>query len=108
VGSVTETIRPIPHPVALITDVARVGRLPNGNVLMHLRRTDTLMPDNVDIALLINAPYAFVNFMSIIIRVRPRVRQLTRFTYSLDEAQAMVAEQRQHTSTLGNSDHSPR
>jgi hypothetical protein len=69
---------------------------------MHLRRTDTLMPDNVDIALLINAPYAFVNFMSIIIRVRPRVRQLTRFTYSLDEAQAMVAEQRQHTSTLGN------
>lgn len=90
-----ERIRVLPHPVATVVDLTDVGRLPVGNVLMHLRRTDEMMPENIDISVLVNAPYAVTTFMSILMRVRPHVRTMTRYARSLDEARALVAEFRQ-------------
>lgn len=88
-------ISAVPHPVAAIVDVTHIGRLPAGNVLMHLRRTDEMMPENVDLSILVNPSYAVTTFMSILMRVRPRAQTLTRYARSLDEARAMVAEFRQ-------------
>jgi hypothetical protein len=89
VDTLNERIAAIPHPVATIVDMADVGRLPGGNILMHLRRTEMLMPQNVDMSVMVNASYAVTTFMSILMRVRPRVKDMTR------EARAVIAEYRQ-------------
>ena len=94
-------INAIPHPVATIVDVTQVGRLPTGNVLMHLRRTDEMMPKNIDLSIMVNAPYAVTTFMSILMRVRPHVKTMTRYAHSVDEARAMVAEFRQQQEHVG-------
>jgi hypothetical protein len=98
---IMDTIRAIPHPVATIVDLTQVGRLPVGNVLMHLRRTDEMMPNNVDLSVLVNAPYAVTTFMSILMRVRPHVKNTVRYTHSLDEARAIVAQFRQQQEHVG-------
>jgi hypothetical protein len=94
-------ISSIPHPVATIVDVTQVGRLPAGNVLMHLRRTDEMMPRNVDLSIMVNAPYAITTFMSILMRVRPHVKSMTRYANSVDEARAMIAEFRRQQEHVG-------
>jgi hypothetical protein len=94
-------VRALPHPVSALLDMTRIGHLPGGNVLAHLQHMDTGMPDNVELVVLVNAPYAFVNFMSIIMRIRPRVKEITRYTHSLEEAK-MVIQQRRKQNHLAN------
>lgn len=95
VDTLNKRIQAIQHPVATIVDVTHVGRLPTGNILMHLRRAEMFMPENVDISVMVNAPYAVTTFMSILMRVRPHVKAMTRYAGSLEEARAVVAEHRQ-------------
>jgi hypothetical protein len=95
-------IRALPYPVATLMDLTRSGRLPNGNVLAHLQRADSLMPDNTDFTVLVNAPYAFVNFVSILMRIRPRVSKTTFFAHSLDEGHSLICERRKHNASISS------
>jgi hypothetical protein len=101
VDDLLELISAVPHPVATIVDVTQIGRLPVGNVLMHLRRTDEMMPKNVDISIMVNAPYAVTTFMSILMRVRPHVKAMTQYARSVEEAKEMVAQFRQQQEHVG-------
>lgn len=101
VDNLLECISAIPRPVATIVDVTHMGKLPSGNVLMHLRRTDEMMPENVDLCIIVNASYAVTTFMSILMRVRPHVKDMLRYAASLDKAKAILEEFRQHQRQIG-------
>lgn len=89
-------IEGLSRPVAVLMDLTRTGHLPVGNVLGHLQRADSGMPTNVDISVMVNTPYAIINFMSIMMRIRPRVKEMTIFANSLEEGRAMIRERRTH------------
>jgi hypothetical protein len=86
----------MPHRVAALVDMTRIGHLPGGNVLAHLQRLDSSAPDNVEMIVLVNAPYAIVNFMSIVMRVSPHVKETTVYAHSLAEARMIIEDRRQH------------
>jgi hypothetical protein len=44
----------------------------------------------------VNAPYAFVNFISILMRIRPRVKDMTFIAHSLHEGCSIIRERRKH------------
>lgn len=100
VDEMTEYAQNLPYPVALIVDVSRVGRLPKGNILMHLRRTDMMLSNNVKLSVLVNAPHAVTTFMSILMRVRPRAKSITRYARSFEEARTLVSEWRMQQERL--------
>jgi hypothetical protein len=85
------------YPVATLTDLTRFGPLPGGDALVHLQRAIAL-PDNVDIAILVNAPYALVNVVSFLMQIRPRVQAMTFFAHSLDEGRSFIHERRKYHS----------
>jgi hypothetical protein len=89
-----------PCPVAVLMDMTGIGHLPDGNALAHLQWADSLMPGNVDIAVLVNAPYAFVNFISILMRIRPHVKEMTFFAHSLDEGNLIIRERCKHNTSI--------
>ena len=60
------------------------------------------MPDNMDFTILVNAPFAFVNFVSILMRIRPRVEEMTFFAHSLEEGRSIIRERRKHNASIGS------
>ena len=102
VETMQHTIQEIPHPVALIVDVSNVGRLRSGNVLEHLRYSDSLMPENVNTTVLVGAPYSVITFMSILMRIRPRVKQIVVYAESIEEARELIHERRQKHEPAAN------
>jgi hypothetical protein len=85
-------IRDTGKPCATVVDVSRIGRLPRGNALMHLGNVDRLMPDNVFASALVGAPYIVTTFMDVLMRARPRARNLALFAKTIPEAHAKIME----------------
>lgn len=102
IDAITAQIRSRRKPVATLMDMTRIGPMPTGNVLAHLQRASSLMPANVDINVFVNAPYALINFVAILMRIRPRLHETTFFAHSLDEGYLIVAERRKHKASLAS------
>lgn len=99
IDAITAAILAAPSHVALLMDMTYIGQMPEGNVLAHLQRMVSLMPHNVDIAVLLNVPYAVVNFVSILMHIRPRVKDMTFFAHSLNEGHAIIHERRKYNAS---------
>lgn len=78
------------RPVATVVDVSRMGRLPSGNVIAHLNMVERLIPDNMFITVLVGAPHIATVFMNIMMKLRPKAKNLTVFADSIAEAHELV------------------
>lgn len=78
------------RPVATVVDISRMGRLPPGNAIAHLNLVERLIPDNMFVTVLVGAPHIAVVFMNIMMKLRPKAKNLTVFANTIAEAHEIV------------------
>lgn len=92
-----DEIRRASRPIATIVDVSEVKGLPEGSMLSHLRQVTTMMPDNLDISVIVGAPAIITAFMTVFTKANLKAKRLTAFAATLQEAVRLIAERRSHT-----------
>ena len=85
-------IRNEAHPVATIVDVSRIKKLPQGDFLGHLQYTDSQMPSNVYVSVVVGAPYIITAFMNVLMRLRPNAKRSALFSRTLEEAHTLIQQ----------------
>lgn len=78
------------RPVATVVDISKMGRLPTGNAIAHLNLVERLIPDNMFVTVLVGAPHIATVFMNIMMKLRPKAKNLTVFANSIEEAHEIV------------------
>jgi hypothetical protein len=81
------------HPCATIVDTTKFGSLPkDGNAIQVLLKIDKLLSDNIFATALVGAPYGIIVFLNMMMKLRPRLQDITFFTQTLDEARTKIFE----------------
>jgi hypothetical protein len=83
-------IKQLNRPVAITVDISKMGPIPKGNVLAHLKNVERIMPTNVFISVLIGAPYAATVFMNMFTKLRPETKKTMAFAQTIEEAEQMI------------------
>src|SRR5262245_28086501 len=89
-------------PAATVVNVKKMGQIPKGNVMAHLQQLERTIPPNVFMSVLVGAPYAATLFMNMLMKLRPRAKQITAFVQTMDEAHALIRKRYQESQTLSS------
>lgn len=84
------------HPVATIVNIAEMRTFPvEGNVMQNLQWIEKIMPANVFGSVIVGASHVAKSFMNVMMQIRPRSRQLTMFSETMEGAHEMLAKRYQ-------------
>jgi hypothetical protein len=95
VDKVYEQIAALDYPVAIIADIARMGPIPQGNLLRQLQYSQAHTPKNVKTTVLVGAPYIVTTFLNVVMKVRPNSTAEVLFALSAAEAKTLLQQRQQ-------------
>jgi hypothetical protein len=80
--------------LATIVDIREMGGLPQGSMLNQLREISRILPENIDISVMVGAPAIVNAFMGVFMRLNPRAQRIATFTATLEEAFTLIQQRR--------------
>jgi hypothetical protein len=91
-----DEIRQENHPVATLVNISHMKSFPAGaNIMDNLRRIEAAMAPNVFGSVLVGAPHVAVSFMNVMMQLRPKSKELTLFSDTVQGGLALLAKRYQ-------------
>lgn len=92
VAHMMQHIGTLPYSVAVISDVKKVTELPKGGGLRHLQLNESLIPENVQVIVILGASVAVSTLLSLLLWLRPKARKLIAYANTEETAREIAAE----------------
>ncbi|MBX3062049.1 MAG: hypothetical protein KF726_03680 [Anaerolineae bacterium] len=86
-----QQIRTLNYPVAIVSDVRKLHQLPGGG-LRHLQINDSLIPENVQVVIILGASVIVSTLLSLLSWLRPKARKLIAYANSEETARQIARE----------------